>query len=131
MGVKRYAGAKGKADKLYSLIIRSIGECEKCGYMCDCPNKPFTHTTGCKLTTSHIISRRYSATRTWELNGQCLCFSCHRRLTDFPREFSHWITESIGSEAYEELRERAETVTKVDWEAEAKRLKEVFKEITT
>jgi len=131
VGVKRYAGAKGKADKLYSLIIRSIGECEKCGYMCDCPNKPFTHTTGCKLTTSHIISRRYSATRTLEANGQCLCFSCHRRFTDFPREFSHWITESIGSEAYEELRERAETLTKVDWEAEAKRLQERFKEITT
>lgn len=131
MGVKRYAGAKGRADKYFSLIIRSIGECEKCGYMCDCPNKPFTHTTGCKLTCSHIVGRRYSATRTMEDNAQCLCFSCHRRFTDWPREFSHWITETIGSDKYDELRQLAEQTTKLDWEAEAIRLRERFKELTT
>lgn len=31
MAVKRYKGAKAKADKLFSEIIRSIGYCENCG----------------------------------------------------------------------------------------------------
>ena len=52
-----------------------------------------------------------------------------RRLTDFPREHSHFITDTIGSEAYEVLRERAETVTKLDWGQELARLKARAKEL--
>lgn len=77
------------------------------------------------LQTSHIISRRYSGTRTDLDNLQCLCAKCHRRFTDFPREFSHWITDSIGADKYEELRVKAESFEgKMDWEAEYQRLME-------
>lgn len=111
-------GDKAKATKLHSLIVRSRGRCERCG------EQDYS-----KLQCAHIISRKYSATRTDENNSWSLCAKCHRRLTDFPREHSHFITDTIGSEAYEVLRERAETVTKLDWSQELARLKERAKEL--
>jgi ribosomal protein L24E len=53
-----------------------------------------------------------------------LCAGCHRYYTDWPREFSHFITEKIGSEKYEELKRLAEEPTKVNWEDKYKQLKE-------
>jgi hypothetical protein len=117
MPVKQAKGAKGRADRYYSLIIRSIGYCEKCG-------------TSEGLTTSHIVGRRYSATRTDLKNSQCLCFSCHRYFTDWPKEFSRWITQSIGTELYEELKQKAEAGAKINWDIEADRLKDIYKQIT-
>ncbi len=108
--VKRYKGAKGKADKLFSLLVRAPGQCQRCGA---------TNNLQC----AHIISRRYSATRTDLRNAWVLCASCHRRLTDWPREHSRYITDTIGSDLYEELQRKAETVTKVDWDAELDRLR--------
>lgn len=111
-------GDKGKATKLHSLIVRSRGKCERCG-----------ESDYSKLEAAHIISRTYSATRTDEKNAWALCHKCHARLTKWPREHSHFITETIGSEAYDEMRRRAETVTKKDWTAELARLKERAKEL--
>lgn len=51
------------------------------------------------------------------------------RLSKWPREHSHFITETIGSERYDELKLKAETVTKMDWEAEYDRLKKIAKEL--
>lgn len=107
--IVRAKGAKGKCDALFSKIIRSPGACLRCG---------FTDNLQC----AHIITRRYSATRCDLRNAWCLCASCHRRLTDWPREHSHFITQTIGSELYEELRAKAEAVTKVQWD-------EVYKEL--
>jgi 5-methylcytosine-specific restriction endonuclease McrA len=129
MPVHQPKGAKGRCDDLFSLIIRSRGVCERCGETCACPDAPGRHTRACKLTTSHIVSRRYSATRTDVLNAQCLCYSCHRHFTDWPREFSHWITDSIGSELYDRLKSKAELVTKVDWNEELIRLKAIATEL--
>lgn len=116
MPIKQARGDKGAADRYYSKIIRSVGHCEKCG-------------TQEGLTCSHIVGRRYSATRTDLRNGQSLCFSCHRYFTDWPREFSHWLTETIGSELYEELKSKAQTPTKVDWKERKEFLKNILKEI--
>ena len=124
MGIAKAKGERGKCDTLFSLIVRAVGECEHCHIKCECPNFPKSHTRDCKLTCSHIIGRRYSATRTYRPNAQSLCYSCHRRFTDWPVEFHHWIVDSIGSEAYEALQHRAEAVTKVDWAAEHEHLKE-------
>jgi hypothetical protein len=109
-------GDKGKADKLFSLIIRSVGQCQRCGSQDN-------------LQCAHIISRKYSATRTDERNAWCLCAKCHRRFTDWPREHSHYITETIGSEVYDELRAKAETVTKMNWTQEYERLKARAKDL--
>lgn len=109
-------GAKGKCDKLFSLIIRNEGKCERCGS---------TENLQC----AHIISRKYSATRTDQNNAWSLCAKCHRRLTDWPREHSHFITQTIGSERYDELRLKAEQITKMNWDIELERLKLIYKEM--
>lgn len=114
--MKRYKGSKGKADVLFSKIIRSVGYCQRCG-------------SSSYLQTAHIISRRYSNTRVHPDNAWCLCAACHRRLTDWPREHSRFITETIGSEKYDELKALAESIQKVDWDEELIRLKEVAKEL--
>lgn len=110
--IARAKGHKGKADALFSKIIRLPGVCLRCG-------------STANLQCAHIISRRYSATRCDTRNAWCLCAGCHRRLTDWPREHSQFITQTIGSEVYDELKLKAETVTKVDWAAEYERLKAV------
>lgn len=109
-------GAKGKCDKLFSRIVRDVGKCQRCGQTDN-------------LQTAHIIGRKYSATRTDLNNAWCLCATCHRRLTDWPREHSHYITETIGSAKYDELRNKAEQVTKMNWEDEYERLKEIAKQL--
>lgn len=114
MKIKKQKGLKGKCDALFSKIIRSAGVCNRCG------SRDW-------LQTAHIISRRYSNTRCDIRNAWCLCAGCHRRLTDWPREHSRYITETIGSEAYEELRAKAESFEKVDWSIEYEKLKEIWK----
>ncbi len=113
MTIYRPKGAKGKCDVLFSKIIRRPGVCLHCG-------------STANLQCAHIISRLYSATRTDTRNAWCLCATCHYRFTGWPREHSHFITETIGSEVYDELKAKAETVTKMDWDAELVRLKEIY-----
>lgn len=116
MAIKRAKGDKAKADELFSRIIRSKGRCEKCG-------------STAYLQTAHIISRRYSATRTDPLNAWCLCAAHHRRFTDWPAEHYDFILDTIGLETYEALKRKAETVTKVDWTKEVIKLKEILRGI--
>lgn len=113
-------GAKGKADKLFSLIIRSAGRCAACG------DNDYR-----KLQCAHIVSRRYSVTRTDEDNAVALCWGCHRRFTDDPFAWVTWVYGYMGEEAYEALRVKARdgVGTKVDWSAEADRLAAIWKRI--
>lgn len=119
MAVKRFKGAKAKADHLYSEVIRSVGECENCG-----------KSTGVQLQCAHIISRRYSATRTDLRNAFCLCAGCHRRYTDFPREFSHFITDTWAAGFYDAVYAKAQPNTKVDWEERVEFLKDIKRALT-
>jgi hypothetical protein len=114
MAVKRFKGAKAKADKLFSEIIRSIGECENC------------YSTEW-LQCAHIISRRYSNTRTDLRNAFCLCAKCHRKYTDHPREFSKFITDTWAQEYYEDIYRKSQEVGKINWDDEAERLKGIKK----
>jgi hypothetical protein len=116
--IARVKGAKGKCDVLASKITRSVGKCKRC------------NSTEW-LQTSHIISRRYAATRTNLENLECLCAKCHRFFTDHPVEFTKWIfsSNSIGEAKYEELRKLSLAYTKMDWDEELTRLKEIAKEL--
>ena len=117
MPVRKFKGAKAKADTLYSLIIRSLGYCEaegRDGRACSS-----------QLQTAHICSRRYSATRTDTRNAFCLCFSHHRYYTDFPREFSKFITDTWAQEYYETIRQKSVRPTKVNWEERVEFLKRI------
>ena len=119
-------GDKGKATKLHSKLIRSLGECESCYYTCPCYDK-FQHTAGCKLQAAHIEGRKSSGTRTLLNNAFSLCASCHGVYTDKPLTFTRFVTGTWAQEHRDILMQLSNTNTKKDWTAELERLKEVEK----
>lgn len=116
MSVSRARGDKAKADKLFSLIVRSRGSCEACG-------------STRNLQTMHIISRRYSNTRTDLANAYCGCASCHMFFTSHPVAFGEFVFEKMGRLAYDDLHLKSLEPAKVDWAAEYARLKAIWQGI--
>ena len=104
--------AKDKATKLHSELVRARGECQSCGSV--------EH-----LQCAHIISRRYSNTRTRLDNALCLCAKCHLHYTEWPLSFTAFVVETVGADKYNELRQAALRSAKVDWPAELERLRSV------
>lgn len=94
MSVSYGSGKKGKATKLHAAIIRAIGACEHCG-------------GDNVLQCAHIISRRYTATRTDLRNAFCLCAACHRYFTDHPVAFGRFVDKRIGRKLYDKLNKLA------------------------
>lgn len=93
MAVKRFKGAKAKADKLFSVVIRSVGYCEANGFNdIQCSSQ---------LQCMHIVSRKYNATRCDTRNAFSGCAAHHRFYTDHPREFSRFITQTWAQEYYD------------------------------
>jgi len=116
MGVQRK-----KWDILFSDIVRSIGHCEAQGYN-DIQCSP-------QLQCAHIVTRKRSATRTDFRNAYCLCHNHHRFYTDFPREFSKFITTTWAQDTYEEIYEKSRIGTKVNWKTRTEELKDIQKKI--
>jgi hypothetical protein len=109
MPVKRYKGAKAKADKLFSEVIRSQGECEAEGFDGrQCSNQ---------LQTAHIVSRKRSAVRTDTRNAFALCFAHHRYFHDYPRQFSRFISTTWAQDYYDSVYTLSLIPTKIDWTA--------------
>ena len=114
------AALKRKATTLHSQYVRARdGRCVRCG------------TTSGQLQCAHIISRRYTATRTDEWNAACLCAGCHRRLTEHPHEhvafFQHWLNTRNGALPFPRLVEKAyagkDKVMRAEfWQGEIERL---------
>ncbi len=120
MSIARAKGPRGKADALFSKIIRAKGFCERC-----------LESDYSKLQTSHVVSRLYSATRCDTANAQCLCSGCHRYFTNNPIEFSLWIDATLGMDEYLRLKHKALEPRKFGkqfWESEIVRLKQLLKE---
>ncbi len=111
-------GAKARADKYFSLIVRSRGRCERCG-----------STDYSRLQCAHIVSRRFSATRCDEINAAALCGACHLRLTNEPYEHVAFAIGRLGEAAYAELRARALAGGKQDWETVADELRDRWNQI--
>lgn len=107
MSVKRYKGAKGRADKIYSEIIRQLGFCEAEGWD--------ERACSQQLQPAHIVTRGRSATRTDTRNAFCICFAHHRYFHDYPRQFSRFITSTWAQQYYDDVYKRSVTPTKVDW----------------
>lgn len=110
-GVKTYKGLKGKADKLFSEVIRSVGYCEADG--------ADEITCSKQLQCAHIVSRRYNATRTDTRNAFSLCAAHHRFYTDHPRQFSRFITTTWAQKYYDQMYRRSRTPElgkRIDWE---------------
>jgi hypothetical protein len=108
---------KKQCDKLWSEIIRSIGQCERCG------------RTDKKLEAAHIYSRRYANTRHDLENGICLCTGCHFWAHQNPVDFTHWIEERIGRDKLDDLREKKERVSKVDYNLVVEHLKDIHRRL--
>ncbi len=110
MAVKTYKGAKARADKLFSEVIRSVGYCEAEQW----------DEVRCspQLQTMHIVSRKYSATRCDTRNAIAGCAAHHRYFTDHPRQFSRFITTSLVQPYYETVWRNSRDSSlgkKVDW----------------
>ncbi len=95
------------ADALFSKLVRSVGYCEMAG----------TFGTECKgvLQCSHIMSRRYQATRFARMNAICACQAHHWRTTNYPLEWEDWCREQLGNAIYDELRREALAGGRVDY----------------
>ncbi len=117
MTVASAKGAKAKADRLFSRLIRSRGRCERCN---ESPG-PYD--------TAHIIGRRFSWTRTDERNAWCLCKKCHWTVDNYSVEHVDLVRRTLGLEVYAELRAKSEQVgAKFDWPAEVERLTALLKD---
>jgi len=80
------------------------------------------------LQCAHIVSRKYSATRTDLDNAFCLCAGCHWHYTLNPAEFRPFVTTMIGEKKYLELYHRAHKGVKSNvafWQGELDRLREI------
>lgn len=111
MSVSRAKGDRGRADMLFSRIVRSRGACERCGRQA--------------TDTAHIVRRGYSATRCLEDNAWALCNSCHRLTGEAAHEFMFLVERTIGVDRYKELWDLAREDRKfgsVFWKAEVERL---------
>lgn len=109
-------GLRGKATKLHAELVRSRGRCERCGIV------------GVAFQCAHIIPRRYAATRTDPGNAWCLCAGCHLKTTEWASEHMDLIDSTIGFDAYEDLRIRAEAGVKANdayWQGWIDRLTEM------
>jgi hypothetical protein len=116
--LKTYRGDKAKADKLFSEVIRMPGYCEAEG-------KRWGTCSFKQLQCAHIISRRFNSVRTDTRNAFCLCAGHHRRFTDHPREFSHFITDTWAADFYDAVYAKSQMVIKVNWSERIEFLKQV------
>jgi 5-methylcytosine-specific restriction endonuclease McrA len=99
-----------KCDKLFADIIKSTGQCDRCG-----KTKP--------LNCAHIISRAYRNTR-WNLeNAVCLCVGCHFWAHQNPVGFTKWLQDYYGEDIHDRMKRVAQSIEPVD-------LDETFKYLT-
>jgi hypothetical protein len=115
MTTARRKGDPGKADMLFSRIVRSRGRCEYPGCASQGP-----------YDTAHLIGRRYSATRCMEDNAVCACRSHHQLIDGWWDEKERVVDATIGQERYAELRAVAEAGIPLSsalfWAGEVERL---------
>lgn len=91
-------GAKGRADRLWSELIRSRGMCERCGAVRG------------QFDAAHIIRRARQGTRCDPLNGWCLCRRCHGIVDmDGNRnpEYLALVDRTIGVDGFTQLQQKA------------------------
>lgn len=118
MSVAYGKGAKGRATRLHSLIVRSRGACQSCA-------------SPLNLQCAHIVPRGFAWTRTDERNAFCLCASCHHRFTNHVDEWLAFIYKTIGEHAYAELKHKAlqGVNVKFNWDNEVLRLRALADEL--
>lgn len=100
------SGMRMRADKMFSLAVRSRGSCERCG-----------ESQYKRLQCAHIMSRQYIAVRWDWSNALCLCAGCHYWGHAHPLEWDDFVIGKMGEDAYYELRRRARQVVQMRQES--------------
>ena len=99
MGIKREA-----CDKWFSDVVRLKANhvCESCG------------VSGVGMDCAHIYGRRAKSVR-WSLdNAVCLCRTCHRKFTENPLDFTHWLNGYLGEGHMQILNEKRNVLMKTN-----------------
>ena len=86
--------SKETLDRVFSLLVRSVGCCQSCG-------------ATERLQCAHVVSRRYLGVRFAFDNAMCLCAACHMRFTHRPLEWEVFVIDRMGDGAFAELKRRA------------------------
>ncbi len=63
-----------KTDAAWSVVVRQVGECERCGEQ----GEPAQNGGWYNLESHHIITRGHIPYRHLVENGVCLCTKCHK-----------------------------------------------------
>lgn len=92
-----------KLDDVFSKVVRSIGECERCGKKTN-------------LQCCHINSRRFHHTRWNQLNALCLCAGCHFWGHQHPRLFTKFVNEYYGEGTMDEIDELSNSIEPISTE---------------
>lgn len=116
--VRRTSSGKAKhaEDLAWSRAVRAKGPCiargmrliseqdlgERIGWMVT-----IEHQRCDEITAAHVIRRGYLATRHDTDNGVPLCFSAHDFFTRHPDQWQEFISNYLGAEKYEALRQKA------------------------
>ena len=101
---------KKQADKLFSLIVRSRGSCERCA-------------TTRNLQCAHIQSRTNLHLRWDEKNALCLCVRCHLYWAHKnPLEFATWYVALYPKENAYLMKEKNVIEPNMDYEVVIERL---------
>lgn len=91
--------ARDRADRLWSLVIRARGYCERCG-----PHVPIAYHD---LQAAHILRRKYSAVRCDPENGWSLCARCHLIVDTVGDEWEELVLSTIGPDMLARLDAKA------------------------
>ena len=129
MTVARAKGAKGKADRLFSLLVRDRGVCEA----------RTAHDWGfidwhsaCvgAVVTAHIVGRGYATTRTEFDNALALCANAHLHFDSWADDKVALTDAIYGEGHYADVKRRANegVGTKVDWKLRADTLERLAQE---
>ena len=98
------------ADAAFSHCIRERADwtCERCGKYFP----PDSNRRG--LHASHFYGRRHKGLRFHTSNCFSHCYKCHQTLGENPADFALWVENHIGSGMYEIIRERKNSIYKME-----------------
>jgi hypothetical protein len=91
---------KLKCDKLFSIAVREVGSCERCG-------ASFYPDLQC----AHVVSRKYLGVRWDRDNAFCLCKGCHYWGHANPLEWDEFVESKLGADGYADIKRRARAFT--------------------
>ena len=110
-----------RLDELFSEIIRlrANGFCEHCGLWCKDEG----------INPSHYFVRGHKSLRWDEDNVFGLKHECHMYLDNHKSEFTSWVVNRLGTERFDQLILRNNSIQKLDYDTIKAQLQSRIKEL--